>query len=141
MKITRDVIADLWPVFASGEGSPDTKRLVEQFIERDPEFGRLLRDKSADELLKTAAPALPPDHEVKALNRTKKVLLGTNWLFFCALGFSLVAFGRIVSDTTWSNSPKPFIGLAVIAAAFWIVFLARLAAAQRKALARHSGKA
>ena len=34
--VTRDVIADLWPVYRSGEASADTRRLVESYLAGDP---------------------------------------------------------------------------------------------------------
>ena len=32
--VTRDVIADLWPLYVSGEASADTRGLIEAFIQR-----------------------------------------------------------------------------------------------------------
>ena len=43
MPITREVITDLWPVFLSGEASADTRALVEDFLQHDPEFARGIR--------------------------------------------------------------------------------------------------
>ena len=42
MKITRDVIYDLLPAYFSGDISPDTRALVEEFLEQDPEFRRMM---------------------------------------------------------------------------------------------------
>ena len=32
MKITRDVVTDLWPLYVAGEASPDTQALVMRFL-------------------------------------------------------------------------------------------------------------
>jgi hypothetical protein len=40
--------------------------------------------------------------------------------------FSCLAFGRIVSDTSWDVSPVNFIVTAAIAGAFWVAFFTRL---------------
>jgi len=40
--------------------------------------------------------------------------------------FSGLAFGRIISDTSWDVSPRRFIITASIAAAFWIAFIVTL---------------
>ena len=40
MKITRDVVSDLWPLYSSGEASADTRVLVDEFLRDDPEFAR-----------------------------------------------------------------------------------------------------
>ena len=38
MKITRDVIIDLLPLYFSGEASTDTKELVKAYFDQNPEF-------------------------------------------------------------------------------------------------------
>jgi len=138
MKITREIISDVWPLYTAGEANPDTRTLVEEFIKQDPEFARLLSDKKADNLLKIPAPLLPPGSEVRALSRTKRLLYGSNWLFFSAMLFSFLAFGRIVSDTSWNVSPKPFIVVASIGAVFWIAFVVRLLSLQRRVLSKQN---
>ncbi len=133
MNITRDVITDVWPVYESGEASADTRALVEEFLQQDPEFARVLRQ-SADETLLKPAPQLPPDHEAKTLNQTKKVIQGYNWLLFLAMLWSSLAFARIVSDTSWDVSPMNFVMTAAMAIIFWIAYFTRMLAAQRKVL-------
>lgn len=41
MKVTRDVIYDLLPAYFSGDVSADTRALIEEFMETDPEFKRM----------------------------------------------------------------------------------------------------
>src|SRR6266700_2058936 len=109
MNITREVITDLWPVYASGEASADTRALVENFLQQDPEFAKLLQEGDEKVLLRRKARRLPADHEAQALRKTKRVLHGWDWTFFFAMIFSCFAFGRIVSDTSWDVSPRNFI--------------------------------
>jgi hypothetical protein len=40
--------------------------------------------------------------------------------------FSMLAFGRIISDTSWDVSPRNFIVTSAIAVAFWIAFFVTL---------------
>lgn len=42
MNVTRDVIYDLLPGYFSGDISPDTRMLVDKFLEQDPEFRRMM---------------------------------------------------------------------------------------------------
>jgi hypothetical protein len=126
MKITRDVVSDLWPLYQSGEASPASRVLVEEFLRGDPQFERTLREDPSAELLAAAPVRLEPDHELEALGRTKKAMVKQNWPLFFAMLFSCFAFGRIVSDTSWDVSPRNFIATAAIAAVFWVWFLARL---------------
>jgi hypothetical protein len=126
MNVTREVINDLWPVYAAGEASADTRALIEEFLNQDPDFARSLRGRGDEGLLGRDVPRLPLDKEARALRRTKRLLHGWDWLMFMAIMFSCFAFGRIVSDTSWDVSPVNFIIVASIALAFWIAFFTRL---------------
>ena len=123
MTITRSVIVDLWPVYASGEASQDTRALVDAFLRDDPELARQLRE---DPLGTLEAPMPSPDLEMRALTRARRRLGGFRSLLFMAILFSCMAFGRIVSDTSFDVSPLPFIIVAGIAVAFWIAFFVSL---------------
>jgi hypothetical protein len=133
--ITRDVIVDLWPLYVSGEASPDTRRLVETFLEQDAEFAAELK-RSGGPLPDSAPPSLPPDHELKTLERLKRRLHGPVWLLFLAMMFTCFAFGRIVSDTSFDVSPRNFIITAALAVCFWIAFLVALFRGRRTILVR-----
>jgi hypothetical protein len=132
MAVTREVINDMWPLYATGEASADTRALVEEFLRQDPEFARLLQGRGEERLLRGDPPRLPPDREAQALRRTKRLLHGWDWLLYMAMIFSCFAFGRIVSDTSWDVSPVNFIVVATIAAAFWVAFLTRLVWVRRR---------
>jgi anti-sigma factor RsiW len=128
MKITRDVVVDLWPVYGSGEASADTRALVEGYLAQDPELARLLREGEHAKILEPVALAPAPDHEMKAFARAKRALVAKNWPLFLAMMFSCLAFGRIVSDTSWDpdKSAWGFAVMAAIAAVFWVIFLVQL---------------
>jgi hypothetical protein len=126
MNVTREVINDLWPVYAAGEASTDTRTLIEAFLQQDPEFAQLLQGRGEEALLRPNPPKLSPDREAQALQKTKRLLHGWDWLLFMAIMFSCFAFGRIVADTSWDVSPVNFIITATIAGAFWIAFFTRL---------------
>ena len=126
MTVTRDVITDLWPVYAAGEASADTRALVDAFLRQDPGFARLLQEQGVEDLRRLDAGRPAPDREARALRRTKRLLHGWDWLLFLAMLFSCFSFGRIVSDTSWDVSPLNFIFTASIAAAFWVAFFVRL---------------
>jgi hypothetical protein len=128
MNVTRDVISDLWPTYAAGEASADTRTLVEEFLKSDPDFARLLQGNEAEALLKASPPALPPDGEARAMKKTQRILDGWDWsmiLQLLAMSFTAQAFGRIIADTSWDVSPRNFIITVLIAAVFWCAFLVR----------------
>jgi ferric-dicitrate binding protein FerR (iron transport regulator) len=134
--VTRNVITDLWPLYLSGDASEDSRRLVDDYLAADPEFARALRDTANPSLAPGAAPSLPPDHELKTLDRIKRRLRGPHWILQLALVFTALAFGRIVSDTSWDVSPRHFIATAVVAACFWIAFFVVLFRGRRAVLVR-----
>jgi len=132
MKVTREVIADLWPVYVSGEAAPDTRALVEEFLGQDPEWERTLRAAEGQGI--AALPAdLPPDHEVQTLERVRGRLRSGAPLRLVALASTGLAFARILADTSWDVSPRRFIIASVVAAAAWVLYLAQRARALRAA--------
>jgi hypothetical protein len=132
MNITREVIDDLWPIYAAGEASADTRALIEEFLDQDADFARILRGRGDEHLLGHDVPRLPLDSEARALRKTKRLLHGWDWLMFMAILFSCLAFGRIVSDTSWDVSPLNFIVVASIALVFWIAFFTRLVLVRKR---------
>jgi hypothetical protein len=131
--ITRDVIADLWPVYESGEASADTRAVVDEFLAGDPAFAGRLR---AQPRLNSQV-VMPSDAEAAALKRTRALVHGNAWLRgLRILGMTLmaVAFGRIVSDTTWTASPRMFIIDVILSAICWISYLILLQRFRRRSL-------
>ena len=121
MKITRDVINDLWPLYLDGAASADSRALVEEFLREDPTWKQTLQESTRD-LGPLPAPALQPDREIEMLNRLKKRALTKRIMFAAALIASAQAFARIISDTSWDVSPKVFLWWVGIASAMWITW-------------------
>lgn len=135
-QITRDVITDLWPLYAAGEASTDTRVLVESFLREDPEFARELGELVRDPVRVPEVPILAPDAELKALARVRRRLRGPMPLLMLAMIFSGFAFGTLVSDTSFDVSPRRFIITALIAVCFWAAFLFLLFKGRRGVLIR-----
>ena len=135
-RITRDVILDLWPLYQSGEASPDTRALIEVYLADDAEFARMLEELDRERIPRPEPPSLAPDHELKTLTLIKRRLSGPRPLLTLALVFSALAFGRIVIDTSFDVSPRRFIATAVVAACFWAAFLVGLFRGRREVLIR-----
>ena len=103
---------------------------------QDPDFARQLHESGTDPLPSREAPGVPPDGEARALRQTKQKLHGWDlisfWLFNMAVLFSCLAFGRIISDTSWDVSPRNFIITVCIAGVFWLAVLVRPLWVRRK---------
>ena len=134
LNVTRDVVADLWPVYESGEATADTRALVDEFLTGAPEFARTLR---AAANVSAPAVVLQPEAKLAALKRTSKLVRGNGWLRglrLFALVMTVFAFMRIVSDTTWQVSPRAFIGDAVMAVIGWTAYIVLLNRYRRRSL-------
>jgi len=118
MNFTREVVADLWPLYVDGHVSPETRALVEEFLRSDPEWNRSLQ-RAGGTASALPVPAVRPDQEVAMLNRIKKRISFVRWMLFGAMAASLQAFGRIIADTSWDVSPKAFLWWVCLAAGFW----------------------
>ncbi len=126
MNVTREVIKDLLPLYQEGEVSPDTRRLVEEYLATDSE----LRDQMA-------APALGPqrllvraeiDQALTTLERTKRALRRQKWLQFFALLLTLVPFtsygtGGQLKFMVLRDAPLSLIPLWGGAAILWAYYL------------------
>ena len=134
MKVTRDVISDLWPVYESGEASADTKAMVEDFLAQDAAFAAALRARPD---IPSMEVRMSPESETRALKRTRELVKGNGWLRgirLSALLMSGFAFVKIIQDTTWTASPRGFIADVVMAVIAWIAYVALLERERRKAL-------
>ena len=122
MTVSRQVISDLWPLYAAGEASPDTRALIEAFLAGDPEFAALLKAPMA---LPASDISTSPGAEVAALKRTRDLVQGRSWLRglrLVALVLTLFAIRRAITQVQWTTSPALFVGEAIAAAVLWTVY-------------------
>jgi hypothetical protein len=123
MNVTREVIKDLLPLYQEGEVSPDTRRLVEEYLAKDSE----LRSQAAAALqLRGRKLDLRPeiDEALATLERTKLALRRQKWLQFFALLLTLAPFsflfeGGQVKYLVLRDAPLSLIPLWGGAALLW----------------------
>jgi hypothetical protein len=99
MKVTRDVVTDLLPAYLSNEASVDTRALVEEYLQQDPEFASLVKDKRSEDLLKEI-PVAPPSRDIEreALIQTRNMLKWrAHWLGL-AIVFTLMPLSCVFSS-------------------------------------------
>ena len=98
MRVTRDVVMDLLPLYLAGEASADTRALVEEFLEGDAELRRRVREGGLDSLVpESAAESLPPDVELRSLQRTRSLLRWQRLTYAWALTLSLLSLSTVIS--------------------------------------------
>ncbi len=124
MKITRDVITDLLPVFQAGEASNDTRALVEEFLKEDPEFAKLIAEQETP--LAQSSIHLPKEAEMQTLERTKKLLTQRSWYMGLAIFFTaLPATVRGNSEGVywvWADLPIVPIISVMLAIILWNLY-------------------
>lgn len=140
MRITDDVIRDLYPLYAAGEASPDTRALVDTWFSAYPALAAELKRADAYVLPGRApAPAgpAPPglvgrpvdamaDSERAALRRVKSLLRRRGWAMAVGIFFGALPFSCEFSDSgfrfiLWSQGNAPFLALSLlIGVAGWI---------------------
>jgi hypothetical protein len=94
MNVTQEVILDLLPLYLSGEASPATRALVEEYMKQDAELAQRIRLQWADNLAKAVPSALPPDLELRSLRRTRSLLGLQRWLFGFGIFFAAMSLSN-----------------------------------------------
>lgn len=126
MNVTREVIKDLLPLYQEGEVSPDTKRLVEEYLAKDSE----LRDQmAASAVTQQRVPVRAEiDQALATLERTKRALRRQKWLQFFALLLTLAPLssygsGGELKFLVLRDAPLSLIPLWGGAAILWVYYL------------------
>jgi len=126
MKVTREVILDLLPLYLSGEASKDTTKLVEKFIESDPEFAKQVKGGSNNVFPNNVSSPHKKEIEMKSLLKTKKMIKLRSFLLGFSIFFSLVPFSFLATEekTYWLliEAPKSAMVYVVFAVIFWTAY-------------------
>ncbi|HYV98703.1 MAG TPA: hypothetical protein VE967_14705 [Gemmatimonadaceae bacterium] len=129
MNVSRDVIIDLLPLYASGEASAATQELVREYLAHDPGLAELVRQQNGTS--DSARITVPPDLEAKSFRRTKRRLALQRWAFGLAWLFTAVSLGiRIQSDggrvtsvrLLLQDAPLQFGTLGLLAVISWVTY-------------------
>jgi len=91
MEIDREVILDLLPLYLEGECSPNTRALVEKYLETDPELARIAKQ---TDLVRTLKEIPMPLSKEKALETHQAA---QRWMAIRTLGLAaIIAFVLLV---------------------------------------------
>lgn len=71
MEISRNVILDLLPLYIADEASPETRALVEEYLDTDPELAKIADKLSGAELLDEVPIPITKEHEMEAYQEAK----------------------------------------------------------------------
>ena len=132
MSVTRDVVTDLLPVYFSGEASEDTRRLVEEYFQGNPEFERIARKAATPLESLRAAKTIAPEAEKERrdLESVHKAVWRHKLHFGLALFFTLAPLAFVYSKghLAWMmvrNQPWDAAIYWLAAALFWALYFVR----------------
>jgi hypothetical protein len=96
MEITRDVILDLLPLYIANELSEDTRKLVEQYMETDPEITKIALQSAMSELPGNVPSPLTEEDKLKAYRKSRMLMIltivGLGILMAAILGVTILTF-------------------------------------------------
>ena len=120
MNIPRHLIIDLLPLYLADEVSDETRTVIEDYLETDPQLATLAEQaKNAPSLQEIPAP-LNKETEMKAYEKGKKLMIQHNvFLALAVITTFLTIPGTISLRDEDPLAPFLFIGIALI---FWIAF-------------------
>jgi ferric-dicitrate binding protein FerR (iron transport regulator) len=125
MNVTKDIICDLFPLYASNECSPDTRALVEEYLRQHPREAESLR-RVQDTPLPAPKPSVAALDETRSLREARRQIRRRSWLLAFAIFFSLAPFSFVVThDRTWwllREAPGSALVYAALAAVCWTVY-------------------
>lgn len=128
MKVTRDVVRDLYPLYQAGEASADSVALVEAFLASDPELAGSLPTDEDLALPEAEAPLVREEEAMRLLRRTKSLINLRSWLMGLALFVTILPLSvhHDGQELHWVFLGDPrAVGLfLVLATACWLGYFA-----------------
>lgn len=125
MNVTNDIINDLIPLYVANECSADTRALVEEYLQRNPQRAEEVRRIMNTPIPGVASPAKGLD-EMRAFREARRRLRRRSWLMAFAIFFSLAPFSFFSADgRTWwllRDAPGSALVYAGLAAVLWILY-------------------
>ena len=87
MKVTRDVVVDLLPLYLAGEASSDTRALVEAFLESDPELASIAQQQASAGMPVDIPIPLKQEDQMEAYKEAQRIL----WIRTLIIAVSIAA--------------------------------------------------
>ena len=125
MNVTKAIIADLFPLYLEKECSPDTRALVEEYFQRNPQDAQELH-RIANTSLPGGAPPAKDLDETRSLREARRVVRRRSWVLGFAIFFSLAPFSVLHTGekTYWllKESPGTALIYGALGLACWIAW-------------------
>jgi len=125
MNVTKDVIIDLYPLYADQECSADTRALVEEYLRANPAHAEELRRVMGTQLPGTKLPGASLE-ETRALREARRRVRWRATVMGLAIFFSLCPFSveHVDGKTHWLliESPLSAAAYAAVGLVLWTIY-------------------
>lgn len=128
MKITRDVILDLLPLYLANEVSSDTRILIEQYLSDDLALAKLVEQSTRQQWDSDVPVPLNKEDEMKSFEKTKQLLTQQRILMgfaiFSTLMLVAVRGGDDGNGIRWLWHDLPEVGWLIlfVSFVFWVAY-------------------
>jgi hypothetical protein len=96
MEITRNVILDLLPLYLADEVSTDTRTLIEQYLETDPELARVAERSAALELAPDVPIPLTREDRMEAYREAKRLMFLRNVILAIVISSTILCLMALI---------------------------------------------
>ena len=92
MKITRNIILDLLPMYLADEVSTDTRALIEEYLKTDPELAKFAKQSKTMRLQSDVPVPLTRDDKMKTYRKAKRLIL-----LYTIILAGLISIGLVIT--------------------------------------------
>jgi anti-sigma factor RsiW len=97
MEVTRDVVLDLLPLYLADEVSADTRTLVEEYLETDPELAKIAEQSAGMELAEDIPIPLAKEDRMEAYREARRIMLLRTVILAIVISLVLLALVALVT--------------------------------------------
>ncbi|MCX6928906.1 MAG: hypothetical protein NT154_37700 [Verrucomicrobia bacterium] len=125
MNVTKEIINDLIPLYVANECSADTRALVEEYLQGNPQQAEELK-----RIMATSVPQAVPSaknlDEMRSFREARRRLRRRSWLMAIAIFFSLAPFSFFwTGERGWwllRDAPVSAAVYAALGVVCWIIY-------------------
>ena len=92
MKITRNVVLDLLPMYLADEVSTDTRALIVEYLKTDPELAKFAKQSKTMRLPSDVPVPLTRDDEMKTYRKARRLIL-----LYTIILAGLISIGLVIT--------------------------------------------
>jgi ferric-dicitrate binding protein FerR (iron transport regulator) len=125
MNVTKEIINDLIPLYFANECSADTRAVVEDYLQRNPQQAHELR-RVMGTFVPQGLPSSKSLDEMRSFREARRRLRRRTWLMALAIFFSLAPFSFVwANGRVWwllRDAPASAVVYAALGVVFWVIY-------------------